>query len=66
MKAMLVIQTANGYAAAPYAGQVPDNFVQDMHIASALKSYSYGDRTVLDALKNHFEPEPPVQLKEAA
>jgi hypothetical protein len=63
MNAMLVIQTKNGYAVAPYTGEIPANFVQDMHVATTLKSYSYASDTVMKALSEHFEP---AELKEAA
>jgi hypothetical protein len=56
MNAMLIIKTGNGYACAPYTGPVPDNFVQEMSVATELKSYSYSPDTVLSALKAHFEP----------
>lgn len=66
MNAMLVIKTKNGYATAPYQGDIPADFVQNMHVATDLKSYSYSSDTVIAALKSHFEPEPVTELKEAA
>lgn len=71
MKAMLVIQTSNGYAAAPYNGPVPDNFVPDMKVAAKITSYSYAHDTVAKALDDYFEPEEPAvetaaPVKEAA
>lgn len=56
MKAVLVIQTANGYAVAPYSGPTPDNFVETMHVATELKSYSYSPNTVISAIADYFEP----------
>lgn len=58
MKAMLVIQTGNGFAVAPYSGPVPDNFVESMQIATDIKSYSYGAETVAGILMEHFQPKP--------
>jgi hypothetical protein len=58
MKAILVIQTANGYAFAPYSGTVPENFVENMSVAAKLKSYSYSDDAVIGGLEQFFEPEP--------
>lgn len=66
MKAVLVIQTANGYAVSPYSGDIPASAIPEMYVAQHLKHYSYGEFTVVQALKDFFEPEPPTQLKEAA
>ncbi len=56
MKAYLVIQTTNGYACAPYSGSIPENFVENMAVATEIKSYSYSSDTVLAALTAYFEP----------
>jgi hypothetical protein len=66
MKAMLVIKAGNGYAVAPYAGDIPVDFVETMVVAPELKSYSYSPDTVLATMKEFFEPEPVTPLKEAA
>lgn len=58
LKAILVIQVGNGYACAPYGGTVPLDFVQHMSVAAKLSSYTYTKDTVIEALKDHFEPEP--------
>ena len=62
MKAMLVIQAKDGYAVAPYTGDVPADFVQEMTMAECIR-HSYG-HSVATVLQNYFEP--PAQLKEAA
>jgi len=64
MKAILVIQTANGYAVAPYTGPVPSGFVETMKIATEIKSYSYGENNVAIILRDFFEPKQP-ELTEA-
>lgn len=66
MNAVLVIKTKNGYAVAPFAGELPSALIPEMEVAPKLSSYSYGQDTVLAALERHFEPGPVVQLKEAA
>jgi hypothetical protein len=55
MKAMLIVQAENGYAMAPFTGELPADFVGSMRVESEISSYSYGD-SVARALKNYFEP----------
>lgn len=55
MKAMLVVKAKDGYAVAPYAGDIPAGFVQEMTVAPELTSYSYGD-SVSKVMKHYFEP----------
>jgi hypothetical protein len=55
MKAMLIVQAENGYALAPFTGDLPAEFVRSMRVESEISSYSYGD-SVARALKNYFEP----------
>lgn len=57
MNAMLVIKTKNGYAAAPYAGSVPNDFVENMTVAD--RFYSYGaSNTLSEQMRDSFEKEP--------
>lgn len=65
MNAMLVIKTKNGYAVAPYAGDLPANLFADMEVANHLTHYSYREDTVIAALKRYMEPEPVAELKAA-
>lgn len=65
MKAMLVIKTQNGFAVAPYTGPVPDDFVEQMSVATAIKSFSFGEPTVASSLMEFFEPKPEVQQEAA-
>lgn len=55
MKAILLVQVANGYALAPFVGELPADFVQNMRVESEVTSYSYGN-SVSRYLKNYFEP----------
>jgi hypothetical protein len=66
MNAMIVVKTKNGYAVAPYEGDLPPNFVQDMEIATHLTHYGYDKTTVVRAMEAFFEPEPATELKVAA
>lgn len=66
MNAMLVIKTKNGYAVAPYAGDVPAAFVQNMSVASKISSYSYSTDTVVTALEAHFEQTGPEPARQTA
>ena len=55
MKAALVIQTANGFAVAPFSGSVPQDFVERMEVATSLRgSYSVSTDAVDGILKELF------------
>jgi hypothetical protein len=56
MNAMLVVKTKSGYAVAPYEGDLPVNFVQDMDVATCITHYSFSKETVATLLTAHFEP----------
>jgi hypothetical protein len=65
MKAMLVIQAKDGYAVAPFVGDIPSNFVTEMTVSEHIRQ-SYGD-CVAKVLQDYFEPPAPTpELKQVA
>jgi hypothetical protein len=68
MNAMLVVKTKSGYAVAPYTGELPAGFVQDMDVASHITHYSISKPTVASIMEKQFEPteDAPATLKVAA
>jgi len=66
MKAALVIQTANGFAVAPYSGPVPNGFVEGMSIATDLRgTYTASTDCVDGILRELFKDEPEAAVVHA-
>lgn len=64
MKAMLVIQAKDGYAVAPYSGEIPSDFIGQMTVAEKVQ-HSYGD-CIAKVMTDFFEKQEPTPLREAA
>lgn len=64
MKAMLVIQAKDGYAVAPYTGEVPADFIGGMTVSEKIL-HSYSD-CIAKAMEEYFKTPDPTPLREAA